>query len=350
MIPPMARDERRRAVVTRVSRWLKGRVPTRLRWLIARALGNEAVVRSSRPWAAPGSFGALVGERKRWLDETLSPESAAYHYDIFKKVSQKRLARRLGLAVAADHLTDVPLAEAIAFVDRARLERFVIKPDLSRSAIGFRRIERRGDAYVDLATGTGLTLAGLERSLRRELAHLGRPDAWLVEEVLTPVGGTSAALEDYKFYCFGGTVEMILHKWPAPGGVGTQRNWYDREWNPLLVSIRGPGEGPVRAPLAGARLVAAAESAARSLCYPFIRVDLYDTDRGVVFGEFTPGPGLIETFTDAWSERLRIRWLEAEADLLERIASGALVPLVAEPVEPPARPQNVPTATAHVDA
>ncbi len=289
--------------------------------------------RPSRPWATPGSFGAMVADRKQWLFETLPPDAASYHYDIFAKVSQKRLARRLGLSVARDYVERAPLAEALATVERLGLERFALKPDSSHNAVGFRRIVRVGDGYHDLGSGKRGSLRWLERSLRREVAARGRADAWVVEELLMPPDGPDAPVEDYKFYCFGGVTEIILHKWPAPNGVGTQRNWYARDWSPIVVSVRGPGEGVPRAPLAGAQLVDVAERAASRLCYPFIRMDLYDTSRGVVFGEFTPGPGLINAFTDAWSERLRLRWLEAEAALRERIRSGELVPLAAATTE-----------------
>ena len=293
------------------------------------------VDRPSRPWAAPGSFAAMVGDRKRWLFETLPPDVASYHYDIFTKVSQKRLARRLGLDVARDYVERAPLADALATVERLGLERFVVKPDSAHNAIGFRRVARVGDRYHDLGSGKRGSLRWLERSLRREVAALGRADEWVVEELLMRPDGSDMPIEDYKFYCFGGVTEFILQRWPAPKGVGNQRNWYTRDWNPVVVSVLGPGQGVPRAPLAGAQLLDAAERVASRLCYPFIRMDLYDTNRGVVFGEFTPGPGKIYNFTDEWGERLRLRWFEAEATLLERIRSGELVPLVAEAPEAP---------------
>ena len=84
------------------------------------------------------------------------------------------------------------------------------------------------------------------------------------------------------------------------------------------------------APLSDRRqeLLATAEAAASALCYPFIRIDLYDTSRGVVLGEFTPGPGRRYAFLPDWDVRLSRRWREAAAALEEGIGSGRIRPLM----------------------
>ena len=301
----------------------------------AKTLARSARTITRRNGSPPRSeanraFEALIDHRKEWLFEHLSEPSATYHYDIFTKESQKRLARRLGLSVARDYLMRVPLAEAIAFLGDTGLERFAIKPNSSSSSHGFHRIARVVDTFYDLKTGRGRSLRGLERFLRHDAIRYELTDEWVLEELLTPADESWLAIEDYKFYCFGGDVELILHKWPAPNPKGSQRNWYARDWSPVEVSVRGGNEGSTRAPVNGHRLVAAAEDVARRLCYPFIRIDLYTTTRGIVFGEFTPGPGRVRAFTERSSERYLQRWHEAESRLLERIRSGDLVPLVAD--------------------
>jgi hypothetical protein len=288
-------------------------------------LPNEP--RNSRRWAEPGSFGALISQRRQWLERHLPPDVAAYQYDVFLKSSQKRLAQRLGLSVAQTYFGPAPLAEVLAWLPSGAPHRFALKPDSGHSAMGFHRFVREGDSFREAPSGRRHTPVSIARLLRREMAGTERADSWLVEELLLPVDGSEQGLDDLKFYCFGGTAEVILHKWPAPGPRGTQRNWYDRDWNPMVASTRRGNDGPPRAPVHGTQVLALAEAAAASLCYPFIRIDLYDTSRGIVFGEFTPGPGMVQFFPAALQERFRVRWHEAEATILERLRSGALVPI-----------------------
>ena len=75
---------------------------------------------------------------------------------------------------------------------------------------------------------------------------------------------------------------------------------------------------------------ACAEAAASQTCYPFLRVDLYDTSRGIVFGEFTPGPGPRSGFNAEWEARLAKRWLEAAKTRENGLHSGAIKPLISE--------------------
>ena len=277
-----------------------------------------------------GTFGALVDRRREWLFEHLPAESAAYHYDIFTKTSQKRLARRLGVPVADDHLVEVPLDEALAFVEASRLERFVIKPNLSYGAKGFRALERVDGAFRDLRTGAIASIGRIERQLRREFDLRARPDEWVVEELLESFDGSAELPDDYKVYCFGGTAELIVHKRPIPGTRRYHAETVSRDWEPIDVGLEPVDADAAVAPVNGGRLVQVAEAAASQLCYPFIRIDLYDSTKGVVLGEFTPGPGRRDAFDAEWDERLTRRWHEAAAAIDRGIRSGEMSPLSPE--------------------
>jgi hypothetical protein len=295
---------------------------------VARAVVARARGAARDDASAKGSFGNLVASREAWLFEHLPPDAAAYQYDIFTKTSQKRLARRLGLRVADDHVVDAPLADAIAHVEAHDLESFVIKPNLAHSARGCRGVLRvDGGRYRDLRTLREWTLPELEDDVRRDVASMGRPDEWVVEELLLPVDGSPAAIEDYKIYCFGAKAELIAHKRPIEGTTEYFIQIFTRDWSPVNVGLADRDEGEERAPVNGARLVEVAERAAGRLAYPFIRIDLYDTTKGIVLGEFTPGPGRRYDFNAEWDERLTRLWHEAAAELKEGIRTGRITPL-----------------------
>lgn len=272
-------------------------------------------------------FGALVTSRKDWLFETLPKDAAEYQYNIFTKESQRRLAHRLGLATADVYLSGVSLAAALDYVEREGLERFVIKPDSSHNSIGFRPLARTGDRFRDLRDGKELTIGGLRRTLHREYGGRGRPDAWVVEELLLPASGAIAPVEDFKFFCFGGRAELIAQTWRISSKPWKRRIWYTRDWEPVVVKSQNRNHDEAKVPASAADLVAFAEHAAAQLAYPFMRVDLYDTSRGIVFGEFTPGPGSRHGFTPEWDARLAQLWREAAARLDHDIRSGTIRPL-----------------------
>lgn len=326
----------RQAIPPSLKAWLRGFRPRR---------GHQ------RPpgLAASDSFGVLVDERKAWLFANLPAAAAEYHYDIFSKTSQKRHARRLGLEVARDYLTNATLDEALAYVEDARLERFVIKPNSSYSGIACRMLIRENGAFRDLHSGRLVRTARLHRQLREERIR-GRPDEWLVEELLLPADGSMSVIEDYKFYCFGGVAELINHRRKVKGRKKHDRYRYNRDWELVRVGLDDPNDGTPRVPANARRLLEVAEGAASQLCYPFTRVDLYDTSRGIVLGEFTPGPGQRYGFDAEWNARFVRRWHEAAGAIVAGIRSGCITPLgpevVADPLASIRAPQPEAVASA----
>jgi hypothetical protein len=319
---------------------LKRTVPAAMRsWLATRAKSRKLQrVRNSRGVThgnsaeTPRSFGDLIDNRREWLYSNLPLASAEYHYNLHSKQQQKRLAQQLGLALAQEYLSNVPLAEAIRFIEQSNLERFVIKPNASRSSAGCRCVVRDGDGYLDLRTGQSYRSSKqLGDDVSQEYRKLKRPDEWIIEELLLPVDGSLSLIEDYKFYCFAGVVELILHKKLIAGEKKQRVLWYTRDWKPVDVGkYKDRIHHTVEVPHNSRQLVETAEEASSKTCYPFVRVDLYDTSRGIVFGEFTPGPGGRHDFSPEWSERLSKRWFEAAGTLEDGLHSGRIQPLYPE--------------------
>lgn len=307
-------------------------VPPRLRRGPRHIIGLLTPARGvERQHGDPTSFGTVIDERLAWLHAHVPPEIARFQADIYTKNGQRQLGKRLGLPMPEVYVTNVPLAEAFAYAAEHGLEGFVVKPISSHNAIGCRALVARGRSYLDMRSGQQRSLAGHARAMAHAYARLGRPDAWLVEELLLPADGTLRAVDDYKFYCLGARVELILATHPRRRGT-REKQFHDRAWQPVNVGFDDRTRFSFAAPVNGRQLVEFAESAASRLAYPFMRIDAYDTTRGIVLGEFTPGPGRRHRFNAHWNDHLLRRWHEAEVELLEGIRSGVITLLGPEAV------------------
>ena len=92
---------------------------------------------------------------------------------------------------------------------------------------------------------------------------------------------------DYKFYCFNGKVECIL--------VCSERDdklrlsYYDRKWNRLPYEKQSWSSAiDIKKPKKLSLMIKYAEKL--SCDFPFVRVDLYNKDGEVIFGELTFTP------------------------------------------------------------
>src|SRR5690606_36191894 len=193
----------------------------------ARAVARSMldVVRKSRRKAAPPrdpttepTFGDYIDRRHEWLFAHLPEASAAYLHDLHAKDKQKALARRLGLSVAEEYVSHVPLADALEFIASTPVDHMVLKPVAAKSGNGVFCIVKENGRYHDLRTGKRFRLDGLRQEANLSYAKLRRADEWMVEELLLPADGTVRLIDDLKFSCFGGTAELILQKGEVHGG------------------------------------------------------------------------------------------------------------------------------------
>ena len=107
----------------------------------------------------------------------------------------------------------------------------------------------------------------------------------LVEELL---GGPGQLPADFKFLVFDGRVRLVQVDTARFGG-DHRRRLYRPDWTPLTVDEDVP-PGPVTPPPGSlAEMTRVAEALGRG--FDFVRVDLYDVDGVVWFGELTPYPG-----------------------------------------------------------
>ncbi|HEU5331155.1 MAG TPA: ATP-grasp fold amidoligase family protein [Actinocrinis sp.] len=169
-------------------------------------------------------------------------------------------------------------------------EHWVLKPNHRSGLIHF----GHGPADVpELSAATATWLDPFESSKLREWAYAAARPLFLVEELLGPPG---APPPDYKIFVFDGEPDLIemVNRYD-----GNEQRLYRADWSPLGVLYGPQGIAPVApAPPGLDRMLEIARQLGKP--FDFIRVDLYDVDGSIVFGELTPYPcGGLERFRPA---------------------------------------------------
>lgn len=101
---------------------------------------------------------------------------------------------------------------------------------------------------------------------------------------------------DYKIHCFNGKPEFILVC--SERNAGLKLNLYDLDWNPVPgICGRHINDKEIQRPSQLEFMLQVAEKL--SVEFDFVRVDLYQIDKKVYFGEltFTPDGGMLSYFT-----------------------------------------------------
>jgi hypothetical protein len=131
--------------------------------------------------------------------------------------------------------------------------------------------------------------------------------SFLIEELLENYDGTPGIPLDFKFYCFGPDVVFVhVIQRKSASDRNLNRHWFLTEnWSPLHMRIKklesAEPDIPEK-PLFFPEMLRMAQTLGDGL-NAFMRIDLYATTRGPVFGEFTPFPNKGRGYTpeaDAW--------------------------------------------------
>ena len=118
----------------------------------------------------------------------------------------------------------------------------------------------------------------------------------LIEEFLTDPEGKYGVTWDYKFYTFNGNVALVQVN--EKDEETKKISYYKSNWKPLrrkLISNEVTGE-PLPKPAHFDQMLEDVKKLSRQYEI-FARIDYYDTNRGPVFGEFTPTPRRGKDFT-----------------------------------------------------
>lgn len=220
----------------------------------------------------------------------LDPEGHHPVLQIPRKLRNYRLAASHGIAVPKVFGSWMSPQE----IDLKGLpDRFVLKCEIGSSGRGVFPLMRLGD---DRFAVIGSDEVHTQESLiERYLAYDGIWGPYFAEEFLTQRVVDQEIPDDIKIYaCYGEVVMVLLRQMPRHADLRSARYRYvDAQGRDL-----GGDVAPDRAVTADIPLpepfedfVQTAEHLSRAVALPFIRVDVYDTERGPVLGELTRSPG-----------------------------------------------------------
>lgn len=115
----------------------------------------------------------------------------------------------------------------------------------------------------------------------------------------------SGELKDYKFLCFNGRVEYCFVCSERFSKNGLKVTFFDRDWNVMPFERHYPkSKKPIVKPYNFDKMITLAEKLSKNI--PFVRVDFYEVNKKIYFGELTfyPGSGLEEFTPPEWDEKL----------------------------------------------
>ncbi|WP_130860463.1 ATP-grasp fold amidoligase family protein [Gracilibacillus phocaeensis] len=133
----------------------------------------------------------------------------------------------------------------------------------------------------------------------REWAYKNIKPKIVVEELLVDNTNKTGELNDYKFMCFNGKVKVV---WcDVDRYSGHRRNFYDSNWELLEVRADCPNmDMKIPKPKEFKYMKEVAEAIAAD--FPFVRVDFYEIEGKVYFGEITfyPWSGCMQFTPDGF--------------------------------------------------
>jgi TupA-like ATPgrasp len=134
---------------------------------------------------------------------------------------------------------------------------------------------------------------------------------WIAEELLDNFDRRRGKAYDHKFYCFGPKVVAIHIINRKSRRLHENEHWArDPDWRPLPIRLRWgwyPEPLPLpRPPFLNEMLKMASDAGGR--LNAFLRIDMYATSRGPVFGEFTGYPNGGNGYTPRANAWLGSHW------------------------------------------
>lgn len=266
-----------RQLVEQLKSLVRARLPRVLqRVIIARQFRRSVGYRLNI--SKPQSF----NEKLQWLK--------LYHRDpLITICADKYLVREyVGRVIGEEYLTRLyGTYDHAEDVDFQRLpDRFVLK---TNNGSGTNVICTSNSVLDHSATRSKLATWLADRNLYAvsfEWAYRDIEPKIICEELLLPASG--ADLIDYKIMCFNGKARMVFTCTDRKSSLKV--DFFDLNWNHLPFQRKfANNERPVPRPKNLDAMISLAEKLAAP--FPFVRVDFYDLDTRIVFGELTFYPG-----------------------------------------------------------
>lgn len=185
--------------------------------------------------------------------------------------------------------------------------KFVLKPNHTSGNVFICKDKSKID-YKKLKKEVNRWLKREYYWLHREWPYKNIKPRIICEKYMVDESGTE--LKDYKFMCFNGQVKCIFVCTNRTSPTGLNIDIYDVAWNLMPFGRPNqPGTGvKIPKPKNFDKMIKYAEKLAENI--PFIRVDFYETDGQLFFGELTfyPGAGF-EEFSPEFYDSILGGWI-----------------------------------------
>ena len=167
----------------------------------------------------------------------------------------------------------------------------VIKPDRGWSA---KNVWCLSD-MVNLLDNKKYTIGEIKKQLSEDDFIQNQKPVFMAEEFLTPEKeGKNPIPRDYKFHCFGSEIAMlvVVDRVSIKDANLNTHHCFDNYFNPISQTVlkhRPVPETVLELPEFFDEMVEAVQKIGSTLGI-YMRIDMYATNKGAVFGEFTPTP------------------------------------------------------------
>jgi glutathione synthase/RimK-type ligase-like ATP-grasp enzyme len=257
-----------------------------------RAQERLAVDRPEVGDTTPPSFRRNLINLRRDVELLRTVDPEVYHplLQIPRKLRNYRLAASHGVAVPEVLGVWGDLGE----LDLSGMpERFVLKSELGAGGHGVFPLRRLDcDRFALIGGDTVHTRESLIEAYRAKTSTSG---PWFAEGFLVQREAGEEIPDDIKVYASYGEVTMVLlRRMSLHADLNAARYRYVTGRGADLGADIAPGQKidpTIPLPQPFEELIKVAEHLSRAVALPFIRVDIYDTVDGPVFGELTRTPG-----------------------------------------------------------
>lgn len=242
-------------------------------------------------------------------------------WKLHQKQVGEEFVRSLGIATP-EQFRQFSAIEDISFDGLP--DKFVLKPTFLSSNYGVMVLEQVDGTYRDHLRNRTLSFDEIIAEQKRYSEKSNTPDKkWIIEEKVIDADGADVP-DDFKFYAFQGRIGLIhrttrnlpypLHSYYTGDFEPIPENEYIKCNPKIITRVAKTPPSSWKALLVAARRISVAVPT------PFVRVDMYNTTRGPVFGEFTLVPGTFyyedrEIMNSTLSARMGKLWVEAAEEL-----------------------------------
>lgn len=208
-------------------------------------------------------------------------------------------------------------------------DHFVVKPVSGHSSRGVFLLHRCGpDSYRSLLDrNEEYSSAEVVARYAQWVDRGAIGDVVIVEQLL--FDGPSEAPRppiDFRFFCFYGEVGFVMARdgHGIRAGRSVRFRFFDDAWEDLgVVRTDVVNDSSIGVPRQAAAMVDVARRLSAAIPRPMVRIDLFDADDAVYFGEVTPLPGGSFTMAPGPDARFGAQWERAEWRLeQDAIAAG----------------------------